>query len=351
MHGLFKWAFSVSVPFACVLAGVAALVTWQLSPLIGPDLTTILLIAFLLVPIASIAKLSGSALQGLHHVLLGQIPLSVLNSALFFALIVSAYLFFAPLLTAASAVAANVFASSIACIAAVYLLCLKTPKSQPGTSLSYQTPSWLRSAFAFLFVDIVHYINSQADILILGALGGMEDVGLYRPATRVMLLVSFGLNAMNMALRPVVARSHAAGDHDRLQSLVTAAAKLTMLYAIPSVIFVIVFGQWILSLYGAPFIVGYKALVILALGQLVNTGMGAVALLLNMTGHQSTVLKGVGLAAILNVFLNFVLIPRFGIVGAALASALSMIVWNGLLFVAVRRTLGISPTVLRRASL
>ena len=103
MHGLFKWAFLVSVPFACVLAGVAALVTWQLSPLITPDLTTIFLIAFLLVPIASIAKLSGAALQGLHHVLLGQIPSVVLNPTLFFALIVTAYLFFGPPMNSGSA--------------------------------------------------------------------------------------------------------------------------------------------------------------------------------------------------------------------------------------------------------
>ena len=73
--------------------------------------------------------------------------------------------------------------------------------------------------------------------------------------------------------------------------------------------------------------------------------MGPVGLLLNMTGHERETAKGVAISAVLNMVLNFLLIPRWGITGAAVATTVSMIAWNLLLAWQVNTKLTIQPTI------
>src|SRR5690606_14902262 len=91
-----------------------------------------------------------------------------------------------------------------------------------------------------------------------------------------------------------------------------------------------------------PFRTGYVALLILVFGQLINAGMGCVVVLLNMTGHERDTLNGVAVAAVANLLLNFLLIPRFGINGAAASTAVSLALWNILLARTVAKRLGLS---------
>jgi O-antigen/teichoic acid export membrane protein len=74
---------------------------------------------------------------------------------------------------------------------------------------------------------------------------------------------------------------------------------------------------------------------------MINAGMGSVGLILNMTGNEKDTLKGHIIAALVNIILNLVLIPYFGINGAAWATAVSMICWNLILGLLVFKRLGI----------
>jgi O-antigen/teichoic acid export membrane protein len=87
-------------------------------------------------------------------------------------------------------------------------------------------------------------------------------------------------------------------------------------------------------------------LLILLVGQVVNAGCGPVAQLLNMTGYEKYTLRGVGVSTILNVVLNVILIPKYGIAGAAVASALTLVGWNLILVYFVARELGINSSVI-----
>jgi O-antigen/teichoic acid export membrane protein len=86
------------------------------------------------------------------------------------------------------------------------------------------------------------------------------------------------------------------------------------------------------------------ALLILAGGQLINALAGSVGLLMAMTGHQVESSIVLAVSAGLNVGLNYLLIPRYGLVGAALATGISTVVWNVTLAVRVRRLLGVRST-------
>jgi O-antigen/teichoic acid export membrane protein len=126
------------------------------------------------------------------------------------------------------------------------------------------------------------------------------------------------------------------------------SGRLSLLAALPVAVFLIVLGQPILSLvFGEAYGVGGTALGILCAGQLANAATGSLTLILNMTGHERDTVMGLGSAAIVNVILNLLLIPRFGIEGAAAATAISVAAWNALLLRKLHARLGISSTAWR----
>ena len=101
-----------------------------------------------------------------------------------------------------------------------------------------------------------------------------------------------------------------------------------------------IFGRWVLSMFGEAFESGHIALTILCLGQIVNVEVGAVALVLNMTGHARDAAQGIVLAALLNIALSVLLIPILGLEGAAIASSISLAGCAILLSIRVHQRLG-----------
>ena len=106
---------------------------------------------------------------------------------------------------------------------------------------------------------------------------------------------------------------------------------------------VIFLGDWFLSLYGRDFVNGYVALIILAVGQLLNSFCGFVGFLMMMTGHHNRAALVLSLSCVLNLILNMLFIPLWGMTGAALATAISLICWNLCMSWYVRKDLQISP--------
>jgi O-antigen/teichoic acid export membrane protein len=105
-------------------------------------------------------------------------------------------------------------------------------------------------------------------------------------------------------------------------------------------------GRWLLLLFGEEFVAGYPALFALIVGQAVNSLAGSVAYLLIMTGHQNRAAAIMGAGVMVIVLLCFALVPALGALGAALATATGMLVWNGGMYVWARRRLGLDPTLL-----
>ena len=92
-----------------------------------------------------------------------------------------------------------------------------------------------------------------------------------------------------------------------------------------------------------------RCLCIVAIGQLTNAAFGSVAALLNMTGHEKDTMRGMFIAFVVNVVLNLVLVPEYGMVGAATATAISIFILNAVLRYYVKKRLGIESSSWRRA--
>lgn len=159
---------------------------------------------------------------------------------------------------------------------------------------------------------------------LLGIWGTADEVGIFGAATRVAMLVTFFLTAMNTVIAPKFAQLYELGEIETLGRLARRFSLLITLAASPLFVLLIFAGDRLMGLFGPDFVKGGAALAILALGQAVNTVTGSVGYLLMMTGHERDIRNASILAVLLMAVAALLLIPGHGILGAATSSAISI---------------------------
>ena len=299
--------------------------------------------ALLFVPFMCLNNLRGAALRGLHKVIIGQLPEFFIRPALFFTSLCIAGIFLHQRLTPPQAMALNVFAAVLAFIIGAWLLWRNTPSSIYKITPVYDSKKWIKSLLPLAFIGGILVINNQTDIVMLGIFKPLDQVGIYRVAARLALFASFGLQAVNMVVAPRFAALYAKREIKRLQHLATRGAQVVLVFNLLITGFFVLFGETFLKwIFGKDFTPAYIPLLILLIGQLVNSAAGSVGVLLNMSGHERDTACGLALAAGINILLNLALIPPLGPKGAAIATSVSMITWNVILWWFVRKRLGIN---------
>jgi O-antigen/teichoic acid export membrane protein len=349
LKGILHWSDRVSVVSSLGLAAIFCMAVWFLHDRFEPRVRVALWMATSLLPFLVFMSLRQGSLQGFGRVVEAQIPLMLVYPGLFFCFVIICYLVFG--LSASLAIGLLVFAALIAFVVGTGLLARCLPPSAKKIRPGYHSRQWLRSTLPLLFIGTAGIVNQQISTVIVGSLLGVEAAGLFDVAGKGATLVSFVLLAVNMPLAPVVADLYVRGEIKRLQRMVTKSTRAAFLGSLPIALGLIFFGHWVLLIFGREFARGSIAIAILSAGQLVNVGMGSVALLLNMTGHEWDTAKGIGIAALLSLTLNLALVPIWGMEGAAIASAVSMAAWNVLLAWWVYKRLGIHSSVIVLGSL
>lgn len=165
-----------------------------------------------------------------------------------------------------------------------------------------------------------------APLLLLGIWGTTEETGIFGAASRLAMLLAFFLNAVNTVAAPKFATLYQQGEIEMLGLIARKSALLITLAASPLFILFFISGDWVMSIFGPSFSAGGGALGILAFGQAVNSFTGSVGFLLAMTGNERLVRDSALMGAITLVILAIVLIPLYGMIGAAIASAGGLIV-------------------------
>lgn len=348
LRGLWRWS-SLSVwLFSFIVAGGALAAMLLFGGEIDAAQRQTFLWGLVLIPVIALGNIRGAALRGLHRVIKGQLPEFVLRPGLFLLLILVGLYVVGVTIEPGTAMMLHAAAASAAFVIGAYILYRERP---PELSLKpapiYQHRDWALSAVPLAAIGALTLINSNTDILMLGFMGSKHDVGIYKVVVTGSNLIIFGLQAINMVVAPQFSRLYSQNKLDDLQKMVTSSSRAIMIIALPTVIAVVLFGKPVLGLvFGHEYRDGYWPLVILGLGQLFNAFFGSVSMLLNMTNNERQTIKGVAVAALTNVVLNALLIPLYGTIGAAIATSISVVLWNLVLWFFVRKSIGIESTVI-----
>jgi len=167
------------------------------------------------------------------------------------------------------------------------------------------------------------------------------EVGVYNVTLKVAMLTSVGLFAINSIAAPKFAEFYGKEDMKGLAKIAQQSTKLIFWSSFPILLILFIFPSFILGIFGGEFKVGVFALIILALGQFVNSISGSVGYILQMTGKHKVFQNIILAATIINIVLNVFLIPVYGINGAAFASMVSLMFWNLTSVVYIRKNLNI----------
>jgi O-antigen/teichoic acid export membrane protein len=198
-------------------------------------------------------------------------------------------------------------------------------------------------AFAAFGMGIVEFLVSQADKILLGLYLNPILVGIYVLASTLSAFVPIILQSVNQIFAPVIADLHAKGRQDVLQTLFQTLTKWVLALTVPLACVMIVFARPLMRIFGPAFEAGWPVLVVGAVGQVVNCGVGSVGFLLLMSGNQRRLIKVQFAMAGISILVNVILIPVLGIVGAAVASAAVNVAGNVWNLAEVRKALRIWP--------
>jgi O-antigen/teichoic acid export membrane protein len=187
------------------------------------------------------------------------------------------------------------------------------------------------------------FVVSQSDKILIGFYQNARALGVYAVAAAVVGYIPLALQSVNQIFSPTITDLHTRGEGQLLGRVYQALTRWVLAFTFPLVMVIVVFARPLMRIFGADFEAGWLVLVIGAIGQLVNCGVGSVGYLLLMSGNEKRLIKVQLVAAGVAVALGVVLVPRWGIVGAALASAVTTILTNAWNLAQVRAVLGFLP--------
>jgi O-antigen/teichoic acid export membrane protein len=201
-------------------------------------------------------------------------------------------------------------------------------------------------AFPMMLTYASFLINDKTDTWMLQSFGkGAEQVGIYGACLNLANMGRMIMIAMNTTVQPKFSQLYHAGKMEELKFIAQKASKGITILNIPVTLALTFGSSYLLWFYGGKqfgpaYMTGSMALTVLAVGQMINTACGPTAQLLNVTGHHKQFRNIAFSGAIVNVIINFLLIPKYGITGAAIASGISMSGWNIVASIYIKRKFG-----------
>jgi O-antigen/teichoic acid export membrane protein len=244
-------------------------------------------------------------------------------------------------MNAVSAAGAAVFSCWVSAIVQTIVLEGKIRKeTSPGPRV-YQTGFWLRTSLPLLLYSSFALLLLNTDILVLSRYEDPSQVAVYFAALKTISLVAFVHFAVGAAAANRFSVLNARGERDELQRAVRDAVKWTFWPSLAGTLILLTLGKPLLWLFGAEFTSGYPMMFVLAAGLMIRAAMGPVELILNMLGQQKFCALALFGAVVLNLGLNFALVPSYGLMGAASATAIAMAAAAFAMLFAVHKKLGL----------
>ena len=201
----------------------------------------------------------------------------------------------------------------------------------------FSTVKLLQSSVPLFWMSLSQLIVTLSATVILGIWSSSADVGIYGAASRVVLLLSFLVLAINSIASPKFAALYQKGDMHSLVSLANNSTKLLILASSPVFAILFLMPEKVMGIFGPEFASGATVILILAAGQVVNIMTGTAGNVLMMCGYERLVRNTLGISVVVCIGLSFLLIPSMGVVGAAIANAVTVTIENLILVTLVRR--------------
>ncbi len=213
-------------------------------------------------------------------------------------------------------------------LAAFYYTSRSVPLLNKSVKFSLEFKELLRFSFPQLFSNALFLGILYTDILMLGIYLPASEIGIYSLAVKISVVGALFLESFSAIFAPFISDLYNRKETEMLSKLFKAVTKWIFTLSFPISLFLMLAAKPILQSIGPEFVAGSMALIVLTLGQIINATAGPSELMIVMSGRPIYKLIGNTIVFALNIFLNIILIPKYGILGAAISSATAISLLN-----------------------
>lgn len=283
----------------------------------------------LFLPSLAMLQIISSTLKGFGIIVFGQFIELTAKPFLFLLMVWSLYLLTNDGILSYQAIYLQSLATIAACgIGVVFIIKKNLLNFIPKVESTFNK-ELIRSAVVLMLYTGVSALNNNISILMLGSFNMQKEVGLFSVAQRGGDFVAFALIALSNALSPKISYFYFQKQMDVLQDMINKSSIIIISYSIACAIVLIFFSNTIIKVvFGAEYISSATPFCIICGAQLFNSVFGYCGLALNMIGNEILTMICISVGFALNLLLNLILIPKYGINGAAISTAVGLISWK-----------------------
>lgn len=347
MQGVRRFAERVVITAGLVCCGAAMLLVWLLGARLDPVLANTFYVGFLIVPVIALMQARAATVRALGEVVAALAPDRLVRQGVLLLGVGGLAILFPGELGPVSGAFVALLAACIALLMVSWSQARTWPSQARTVEPQTERREWLFTALPLLLYGTVTALNTQSSLLLLGWLGTTTDTGIFAVANRLSNAVGFPIPLVTFVLAPSVARLYARNERARLQRIAVTATCWVSGAAVVVASPLLLFPEFFLGLFGEGFAAGATVLRLLALKMIVMAFAGPLGPLMNMTGLERQSSSLMVVMAMLAIALNFLLIPSFGMTGAAVASLIATVFWTIAASLVLWYRRGLLPTALR----
>ncbi len=340
LRGYLTGSRRLALIIATALAAVAALAITLGAPLIDNAAIIPLYLACLCLPVYAFQSVQDGIARCYNWTAVGQVPTFVIRPILLLAMMGAAHAAGFPT-NATTAVICTVASFWLIGIIQTVLLNRRLAATIPTGERSFETRRWLATSLPIITVVGFYVLLTYVDVIILQMFEPPEAVAYYHAATKTLALVAFVYFSVSAATAHRFSEYRASGNRARLHAFVASAVRWTFWPSLALMLLLLALGRPLLMLFGSDFAAAYPLMFLLAIGLMARASVGPSERLLSMLGEQRACALAYACAFAVNLVACLLLIPRLGAAGAAIATSLALIVESALLFIIVKRRLGL----------
>jgi O-antigen/teichoic acid export membrane protein len=344
LRGLIRRSVTLTLGVGLLAAGAGWLILLLAGPWLADHYLPAMRIALLCIPLLSLILLISDLSRGFGWAGLAYGPQWLMMPGLL-VIGVSIYTSVKGRPTATIVLIFAVAACAVTAILHLLLFRHRANRIIGKTRPSYRTKTWLRVAIPLLLSDGVFLLLWSSDQVMLGAMTNPQNVAIYQACCKTAGLTLILFSAVTAFAAPRFAALWLDRDMAQLQSFARSVARWMFLPSLVVGVGIIVIGPWLLRTFGADFVAGYAVLIVLTVGYLSKSFVGPVGSYLAVSGHQDAIVLVIAVSSVLNILMNLVLIPWYGVMGAAAASIFTLVLSQVWQYVLVRRKLGVDSSV------
>ena len=190
---------------------------------------------------------------------------------------------------------------------------------------NFSSTEILTTSYPMALSAISYFLMQSTDVLFISAYDTFESVAYYSIAVKLATVTALALISVNIVIAPKIASIYNDKNFSQLKLILKKATRINVLISLPVIMLLLLFSEYVLSTFGSNYILAKNALWILLFAQFFNSISGPSALYLNMTGRQKKLNVILLISLLINVVLNIILVPDFGMLGAAIATTASFV--------------------------